>query len=366
MRINDDRVRIAARAVKLQEDTASQECAICLNPLGGGEDGDRNEGGEASTDMAPVLIDCGHVFCIHCIRAHTMNALDSMQNSIDTAEQRGIDRVDDDEFLITCPLCRQDATDVALLPQLLYKNAAEFTRLAHFSQKEGRAQSEVSHYCALARRELAKMTVGGYWNKKNLQQPIIQQLMVELSELEGNYAAAVDQGTALMLSMASDSLDTLENTLTLMSCSLVVVKALLALGQYAEAYTHLTQRTNGHIKDCYAHFGADMNAPQVGSRFAVMQRQYYHDLSRCLYETGAYDRAILAAEIAIESNRHFENVYEYLVKSYQAKGDLPTAIVMMKRAVRYDSPWDKGRQEVLRAKLREMERPQREDDEATG
>ena len=152
------------------------------------------------------------------------------------------------------------------------------------------------------------------------------------------------------------------------SCSLVVVKALMELRQYPEAFTHLTQRTNRYIKDGNAHFAAEMNEPQVGSRFAVMQRQFFHDMSHCLYEAGDYDRAIMAAEIAIDLNRHFENVYEYLVKSYQAKGDLSAAIVMMKRAVRYDSPWDKDRQEVLRGKLREMEmeRLQREKDEATG
>ena len=336
VRIREDRLRIIARAAKLEEETATQECAICLNPLGG-------ESKDASSlDMAPVMTECGHVFCMHCIRGHTMKSLDET-------------RTDDPEYLIACPLCCQDATDVALLPQLLYKNAAEFARLAYASRREGRPPSEINRYCTLARREMAKMSVGGYWNKSHLQQPIIQQLMVELSELEGSYAVAVEQGTALLQSMEKVEPKTLESTLTQMDCSSVIVNSLMALQQFAEAITHLNENTIKYMVDCYTHLEAEVNGMQMGSRFAVLHRQFYHDLSRCLYEVGAYDRSIRAAEVAIESNRHFENVYEYLVKSYQAMNDLPTAIVMMKRATRYDSPWDKERQQMLRGRLREME-----------
>ena len=360
VRIDEDRLRIIARAAKLEEETATQECAICLNPLGGGE-----ADNASSTDMAPVMTECGHVFCIHCIRAHTMKALDDA--SINEARPNDA-RTNDPEFLIACPLCCQDATDVALLPQLLYKNAAEFTRLAHASQKGGRPPSEINRYCTLARREIAKMSVGGYWNKANMQQPLIQQLMVDVSELEGSYAAVVEQGTALLQSMMEkDDPKTFENILTQMECSLVVGRSLMALGQFADAMTHFNEHTIKCITDCYTHFEAEVNGPQMGSRFAILQRQFYHDLSRCLYEMGEYDRSIGAAEFAIESNRHFEGVYEYLVKSYLAKGDLPTAIIMMKRAVRYDSPWDKERQVMLRGKLREMELEglQQKKDEAT-
>ncbi len=65
-------------------------------------------------------------------------------------------------------------------------------------------------------------------------------------------------------------------------------------------------------------------------------------------------------------NRHFEGVYEWLVKSYEAKGDLRGAAVMMRRAVRYDSPWDKRRQGVLREKLGELEEREREGVVAAG
>ena len=44
-------------------------------------------------------------------------------------------------------------------------------------------------------------------------------------------------------------------------------------------------------------------------------------------------------------------VYEYLVKSYQAKGDLRTAVIMMKRAIRYETPWDTRYIDQLRGQL---------------
>ena len=48
-------------------------------------------------------------------------------------------------------------------------------------------------------------------------------------------------------------------------------------------------------------------------------------------------------------------VYEYLVKSYQAKDDLKTAVIMMNRAIRYESPWDARHVDGLRVQLGQLE-----------
>ncbi len=162
-----------------------------------------------------------------------MKALDDMQNLIDA----DVDLADGEGFQIKCPLCCQDATDVALLPQLLYKNAAEFAQFARFCQKEERAQREVDHYCTLARRELAKIPIGGYWNEGQLEQPLIRQLMAELSGLEGDYAGAAAQGLATMRSIGAGASREMAvgDKLTQLECSALVVKSLVSLGQCAQA-----------------------------------------------------------------------------------------------------------------------------------
>lgn len=48
-------------------------------------------------------------------------------------------------------------------------------------------------------------------------------------------------------------------------------------------------------------------------------------------------------------------MYEYLVKSYQGKSDLKTAVIMMKRAIRYETPWDQRHIEELRGQLHVLE-----------
>ena len=48
-------------------------------------------------------------------------------------------------------------------------------------------------------------------------------------------------------------------------------------------------------------------------------------------------------------------MYKYLVKSYQGKGDLKTAVIMLKRAIRYETPWDPRNIEKLRRQLGVLE-----------
>jgi tetratricopeptide (TPR) repeat protein len=72
------------------------------------------------------------------------------------------------------------------------------------------------------------------------------------------------------------------------------------------------------------------------------ERHCYMQLIRCYYELGDYKRAIRAGGRAIQMNRHFPGVHEYVAKAYKAKddGDPTEAIRLMRRAVLYETPWD--------------------------
>ena len=72
-----------------------------------------------------------------------------------------------------------------------------------------------------------------------------------------------------------------------------------------------------------------------------------------LYEYHLYHSTNHAFLITL--NKIYVGVYEYLVKSYQGKGDLKTAVIMMKRAIRYETPWDPAHIEELRTQLHVLE-----------
>jgi tetratricopeptide (TPR) repeat protein len=77
--------------------------------------------------------------------------------------------------------------------------------------------------------------------------------------------------------------------------------------------------------------------------------------TRALYGLGEYEKAIYSAEAVIQSNRHYEHGYEYLILAHKAKGEWESAIVAAKRAVRYETPWDDKRVAVLKQELVELE-----------
>lgn len=63
-------------------------------------------------------------------------------------------------------------------------------------------------------------------------------------------------------------------------------------------------------------------------------------ISQCSYEIGVYDEAIETGLKAIWFNRHYNESYEYVIMSYQKLGNWDKSLGWMKRALRYEAPWN--------------------------
>lgn len=51
-------------------------------------------------------------------------------------------------------------------------------------------------------------------------------------------------------------------------------------------------------------------------------RKLYEQYSIVLHGLGCYNESINYCNIAIEVNRHYNNTYDYLMKNYEAKGEV--------------------------------------------
>lgn len=72
---------------------------------------------------------------------------------------------------------------------------------------------------------------------------------------------------------------------------------------------------------------------------AVELRKLFMGTARCAYMAKQYEKSIAASEMAIEMNRHFDEVHKYMALSLKELGKLDEAIATMNRAVLYEAPW---------------------------
>ena len=88
--------------------------------------------------------------------------------------------------------------------------------------------------------------------------------------------------------------------------------------------------------------------------FVTENREIFHKLTQCFYELGEYDRAISVGNNAVEMNKYYEGVYEYLALAHKAKGDYEKAIQVMTMATYYEDPWDQDNTAKVKSKLAEL------------
>jgi len=93
-----------------------------------------------------------------------------------------------------------------------------------------------------------------------------------------------------------------------------------------------------------------------GQEFATAPqwRQVWMGLSRCFYEMKEYGKAIDSGTAALEMNRHFPQAHKYVALAQKASGDRSSAIITMKNAILYETPWDDKNIEANRVLLREI------------
>jgi tetratricopeptide (TPR) repeat protein len=84
------------------------------------------------------------------------------------------------------------------------------------------------------------------------------------------------------------------------------------------------------------------------------QLQAYLKFAECCYETKHYDKAIEFSKLAIDMNRHYPQVYKYLILAHHAKGEVELAQSAASRAVLYETPWDPQNQQRTQERYQEL------------
>lgn len=95
----------------------------------------------------------------------------------------------------------------------------------------------------------------------------------------------------------------------------------------------------------------------------VQHRKVVMGMSRCYYALGQYEMAITVGQAAIEMNRHFPEVHRPVALAQKDSGDLEGAIVTMKRAMIYETPWDGQNRKKAMCLLKELIQERKKKDE---
>jgi hypothetical protein len=241
-------------------------------------------------DANQLQLPCNHIFCVECMR-----------------------KVNMESDCLDCPLCRSE-TD-GFIHQYLMKN------IVMFVQRARRSPLKRAHYCRLARLEYAKMKTMEEDYNKNLEDCMTVKIMIaDLSFVERDYITAEKESLEVVRSnaLSGDALvDTLMN----------IAASRMELENYTGAIESYT--------DIYRRLGDDFQ------QYKSARRQIYHDMSRCFYHISNYQKSIDIGSVAVAINRHYDGVYTYIALSHKALGNLDSAIAIMKKAKRYETPWDK-------------------------
>ena len=77
------------------------------------------------------------------------------------------------------------------------------------------------------------------------------------------------------------------------------------------------------------------------------QRKMYMGMSKCMYHLGKYKKAISLGEYAIEFERSFPQIHNYITLSQMAIGDTHAAVRTSSRDVCYEAPWNKANRTIV-------------------
>ena len=245
-----------------------------------------------------LTLPCSHSFCLSCMKLHH-------KQQIGTATP--------------CPLCRSTSN----LFQYVYTNATNFVNKAR------REPARKAHFCKLARRELR-----AFENEQELAE--IKTVTAEVCFLEEDYETAV--------SLSEAAIDMQPQETVVLGNLRNIVSSYMALNKFTDAMRAI-QRMFKIVND--------------PNKYIHDSRFLFHSCGRTLYGLCEYEKSIDMGSMAIEANRHYEGVHEYVARSYQALGRWNDAILIMRRAVRYETPWDLGNvqrnEQLLETMLAEQE-----------
>eukprot|EP01041_Mallomonas_annulata_P000429 gene429-767_t len=254
----------------------NDECSICLEPIG----------------KNPFqLKKCSHIFCYQCIEHHMKAA-----------------------GVLSCPLCRSVDVDKGVI-NYIHENCVMFiTRSKNFCI----GHPQRTHFANMARLEYDKLAAKEFPDYL-FDSYVLVMLNADILYIEGKYDETILISKKVLEEIKAKNY--LINILLLQN----IAQSYIQKKEYVEALDFLLQQLglmddpNKHIKE---------------------MRNLWHNLSICFYYTGEFEKCTEVGAAAIEMNRHYEGVYKYIALSFKGLGDLDRAIWTMRKAVRYETPWD--------------------------
>jgi HAD superfamily hydrolase (TIGR01509 family) len=319
----------------------SLACAICLEEI----------------TESPLTMSCNHTFCVNCMGKYYDSTLNEeiknyvINSNYDNDDDFFANEMKDFSSSISkvnakCPLCRQNLP--ANLYQYLYEKICEYIKLgnelvlnnSHVSDED---DIQSRHYANLAQLEYDKLTLFKLQTQKNIVNIniLLRSLLPKIKRLNCEYALASVQANDIIHEIINSNTQNLYES-TLIDMYLNVGWCYIKLNKFNEAigiYRQIYQLIINH-----------------DHKYMHIQRTITYKLCQCLYYVGEYSDAIKFGEDAVDRNRHYEDVYTYIIRSYVACNDYPNAIITMKRSCRYESPWSSQQKDKLQLRLIKLEK----------
>ncbi len=296
-KFNSTDKHISSSNLKLEEAHSSKkECCICLDVL---------------VRETSFILPCQHILCDDCVFAQLNNAVAK-----------------------TCPLCRTSLPTSSNIFQYMYEVGVKFVQRAN---RLPLGSPERIPLCQSARYQREKiieyLTIGREYGFDGNFEFLMAIFDVDISVAEGLAEDAITKAKPLIVQAREINDKMMQINLHCQSG-----KSYILLGNFIEAEKS---------------YSAAYRSCTINNTHEI--RDIKHQLSRCYYEQGEYGKAIDIGESAIEQNRHYDGVYEYVAKSYQALGELRSAVDVMRRSVAYETPWDEENIKKIKGFLAELE-----------
>lgn len=280
--------------------TVDDICCICLDHL---------------NPENSLILKCHHFLCYKCIV------------SLPSQEFVSLDGMELGEEAPKCPLCRAPMPLPSEMMQYLYETACKFVQRA---RKLPRESPEISILCQNAQLQMQK------------HRALLSTMSAEISTLS-LYFQILEVEICICL---EKPLEAIEIANCILANDIEMTHQICMYIHVGECYIMLNDFE--HAKDWF------LKAYQNIDENDLRGRSIFHHLCRCFYELKDFDKAIACGENAVQMNRYYDGVYKYLVLSYKAVNRWDEAVLNMRKAVMYETPWDRANVDMLKQMLTDL------------
>lgn len=270
---------------KKYDEKLEDGCSICYEPVKSSE---------------KLQLPCHHIFCASCMGNYSRNTIE-----------------------LKCPLCRQALNNFNIY-QEVYSNVASFVNRA-FRVNPRHSKELRIHYATIALEEYQRLESLVNSIPENKIDPSSRWIFRDVHMQALIFLDRFEEAFAIGQSILSDPHFPQHDTY-----------------KYAQVIFHLVDCHNarGEFNASWDLLKQVLKQITQPNDFVKETREIFHRLIRIFYELQQYDHALVMARQAVYMNPYYDNVYEYIVKVYVAKHDWVRALNTMKKAIRYEAPWD--------------------------